>query len=270
MVHDFQHATLGRTGLQVFRLGFSASYFPGRRALNHALDAGVNYFFGYGTDFQLLSFYRSLSPSDRQKIVLATGAYNYIWTRQDIQKTFEKRLRQFRTDCIDVFLFLGVMKPKQFPPELVEQMVRLKERGHVRAIGLSCHHRTFAGQLAASGDLDVLMIRYNAAHRGAEEQIFPFVGAHNVGVVSYTATRWTGLLRRPKQWPRQGRIPTAAEAYRFVLSNPNVDVCLTAPTNPRQLEQNIAAIGQGPLSADDMEFMHNFGDAVHETRRWFM
>lgn len=270
MVHDFQHATLGRTGMAIYRLGVSASYLPGREALNHALDAGVNYFFGYGTDFQLISFYRTLSPSVRQKLVLATGAYNYVWTRQDVQKALEKRLRQFRTDRIDVFLFLGVMKPKEFPPELIEQMVRLKERGQVRAIGLSCHHRTFAGQLAASGELDVLMIRYNAAHRGAEEQIFPHLGAHHPGVVSYTATRWTGLLRRPKMWPRDGRIPTAAEAYRFVLGNPNVDVCLTAPTNVRQLDQNLAALDQGPLSSDDMEFMKSFGDAVHDSRRWFM
>lgn len=270
MVHDFKHATLGRAGFPVCRLGFSASYLPGRTAITYAFDAGVNYFFGYGTDLQLRSFVRSLSPSDRQKIVLATGAYNYVWTRQDVRKTLEKRLRQFRTDCIDVFLFLGVMKPEEFPPEVLQEMMRLKEDGHVKAIGLSCHHRAFVGQLAATGAVDVVMMRYNAAHRGAEEQIFPHVGAHRVGVVSYTATRWTGLLRRPRSWPKKGRIPSAPEAYRFVLSNPNVDVCLMAPTNERQTREDLAALEQGPLSPDDTAFMMQFGDAVHDQRRWFM
>ena len=55
------------------------------------------------------------------------------------------------------------------------------------------------------------MIRYNAAHRGAEQDIFPHLAAHDPGVVSYTATRWSYLLRRPKGWPKDGRVPTAAD-----------------------------------------------------------
>jgi aryl-alcohol dehydrogenase-like predicted oxidoreductase len=114
------------------------------------------------------------------------------------------------------------------------------------------------------------MIRYNAAHRGAENDIFPHVKAHNIGVTSYTATRWTYMMRRPKQWPRDGRIPTAPEAYRFVLSNPDVDVCIMAPRNLRELDQNIAALRYGPLAADDMEFVKSFGDAVHADKHYFM
>jgi predicted aldo/keto reductase-like oxidoreductase len=58
--------------------------------------------------------------------------------------------------------------------------------------------------------------------------------------------------------------------YRFVLSNPAVDVCLTAPSNLQQLRENLAAIRQGPLAEDDMQFMRRFGDAVHQSRKWFM
>jgi aryl-alcohol dehydrogenase-like predicted oxidoreductase len=114
------------------------------------------------------------------------------------------------------------------------------------------------------------MIRYHAAHRGAEQEIFPYVGRHNVGVVSNTATRWTALMRRPGGWPGDGRIPSAGEAYRFALSDPHVDVCLTAPRNVRQLTENLDAVAQGPLAADDLAFLRTFGDAVHNARRWFM
>lgn len=270
MVRDFTHATLGRTGRDVFRLGIAASYFPGRKALVRALDAGVNYVFGFGLDRQLVTFFRDLPSSVKQQVVLGTGAYNYIWTRQNLRKTLERRLRQFRTDHIDVFHFLGVMKPEEFAPSVLDQLVRLKEDGRVRAVAISCHDRRFAGQLAASGALDVLMIRYNAAHRGAEHDIFPHVSAHGVGVVSYTATRWTALLRRPGTWPRGGRIPTAGEAYRFVLSNSHVDVCLTAPRNLQQLNENLEALSRGPMSPGDMDFLRTYGDAVHSARRWFM
>jgi len=116
----------------------------------------------------------------------------------------------------------------------------------------------------------VLMIRYNAAHRGAEQDIFPYLHLHDPGVVSYTATRWSYLLRRPRGWPKDGRIPTAGMCYRFVLSNPNVHVCMMAPSNPKQFEENLRQIRQGPLSEEELAFMRQFGDVVHHTKKWFM
>jgi aryl-alcohol dehydrogenase-like predicted oxidoreductase len=113
-------------------------------------------------------------------------------------------------------------------------------------------------------------MRYNAAHRGAEEDIFPFLEQHNPGVISYTATRWRYLIRKPKGWSKDDRIPTPGMCYRFVLSNPNVDVCLTSPANLKQLQENILSLRLGPLSEEDMEFMRKFGDVVHHTKKWFM
>ncbi len=270
MVEDFSHATLGRTGLRVHRLGLSGTYRPGKAVIHRALDEGVNYLFCYGFDGQVIRTVKDMLPADREKCVVATGAYNLIWTRQGFRRTLEKRLKQLGTDYIDVFLFLGVMQPKQFPEPLREELQRLKQDGRVRAVGMSCHHRQFAGDLADLGALDVLMIRYNAAHRGAEQDIFPRLAQFQPGVVSYTATRWSYLLRRPRGWPKDGRIPTASMCYRFVLSSPHVDVCMTAPSNLKQLEENLAAVRQGPLAEDEMRFMREFGDAVHRADKWFM
>jgi aryl-alcohol dehydrogenase-like predicted oxidoreductase len=270
MIHDFRHATLGRTGPRVFRLGLSASYRPGRAVIHRALDAGVNVFFCYGFDGQMIGFLRDLPQARREQIVIVTGAYNLLFTHQNLRRTLEKRLRQLRTDHVDAFLLLGVMKPGHFPERARAEMVRLREEGKTRTIGMSCHDRVFAGELAAGGVLDTLMIRYNAAHPGAERDVFPSLAAHQPGVISYTATRWRGLLRRPRGWPRDGRRPTAGECYRFVLSNPHVDVCLTAPTSASQLRDNLAALDDGPLGADDMAFMREFGAAVHRSAGWFM
>jgi aryl-alcohol dehydrogenase-like predicted oxidoreductase len=265
----FLHTTLGRTGLPVFRFGLSASYRPGKRAIHRALDEGVNYFFCYGFDTHMTGVLREVLPSNREKYVVATGAYNYIWTYQNIRRTLEKRLRQLNTDYIDVFHFLGVTKRPQFNDRVRDELFALREDPRVRAISISCHDRKFAGELAAQGLLDALMIRYNAAHRGAESDIFPHLAAHNPGVVSYTATRWTYLLRRPRGWPRDGRVPTAGMCYRFVLSNPHVHVCLNAPSNLKHFEDNLASVRQGPLDEDDMRFMRDFGDAVYRRNKWF-
>ena len=270
MSHDFLHTTLGRTGWPVFRLGFSASYRPGKQTILKALESGVNYFFGYGFDGQLVKTLREEFRSRREKIMLATGAYNLIWGHTSPRRSLERRLRQFGTDYLDVFMFMGVMKPKELPESVLREMIALRNEGKVRAIGVSTHNRHFAGDLARRGDLDLLMVRYNAAHPGAEQEIFPHCAEHNPGVVAYTATRWTYLLRRPKNWPEEKAIPTAGMAYRFVLSNPAVHVCLTAPRSLQEFEQNLEAIRKGPLSPEELSDMRDFGRAVHDQGRWFM
>jgi aryl-alcohol dehydrogenase-like predicted oxidoreductase len=270
MASDFLNTTLGRTGRRVFRLGLSASYRPGRDAILSAIDRGVNYFFAYGFDSQMLTTLRDVFKTRRDELLIATGGYNWILWRSNLRTALENRLRQLNTDHIDVFMFLGVMKPEQFPESVCEEMVRFREEGKVRAIGVSTHDRKLAGELAQKGALDLLMIRYNAAHRGAEADIFPHLQANDPGIVSYTATRWSFLMRRTRGWPKERPIPTAGLAYRFVLSNPHVDVALTAPSNAAQLAENLAEIQKGPLTAEEMNLMREYGDAVRARRKWFM
>jgi aryl-alcohol dehydrogenase-like predicted oxidoreductase len=267
---DFEHVTLPGLGQSVYRLGLSASYWPGKKAVHRALDAGLNFFFCYGFDTQMVRVLRELPRSTRENLVIATGAYNLRWWYPNLRRTLEKRLRQLRTDYLDIFLLLGLMGEETYVERALRELHRLREEGKVRATGVSTHNRKFAGRLAAAGALTALMMRYNAAHRGAEQDIFPYLAEHNPIVFNHTATRWTYLLRRPRGWPKDGRVPTAGMCYRFVLSNPHVHVCLTAPRNLRQFEENLAAVGQGPLSGEELQFMREFGDAVHAMKKWFM
>jgi predicted aldo/keto reductase-like oxidoreductase len=270
MGDDFLHTTLGRTGLAVHRIGLSATYRPGKDTVRRAIEEGLNYFFCFGVDTHMTKVLSEQMKGRREKFVVATGAYNLLFGHTNIERTLDKRLRQLDTDYIDVFMFLGVTKAKHFPPELIERFERLKGTGKVRAIGLSTHARKFAGQLAAGGHVDVLMIRYNAAHRGAEQDIFPYLRPHNPGVTSFTATRWRELIRRPSmaKWARTEPVPTAGQCYRFVLSNPAVHVCLMSPANVRQFEENLREVREkGPLAPDEMDFMKRFGDVVRHTRK---
>jgi aryl-alcohol dehydrogenase-like predicted oxidoreductase len=265
---DFARTRLDRLDRNVCRLGLSASYRPGRKAVERALAEGVDYCFLFGFDGQMIDVLSHLSATERERLVIATGAYNYIWTRQNFRRTLEKRLRQLRTSYIDAFHFLGVMKPEQLPENTMEELQRLRDSGHVRSIAISVHDRRFAGQLARCNALDGLMIRYNAAHRGAETDIFPCLASPRPMMIGYTATRWTRLLRRPRGW--KGDVPTPSQCYRFVLSHPAIDVCLTAPRSERELLENLNALTQGPISDEERDFLSRFGDVVHERAGWFM
>jgi predicted aldo/keto reductase-like oxidoreductase len=55
--------------------------------------------------------------------------------------------------------------------------------------------------------------------------------------------------------------------YRFVLSNPAIHVCLMAPGSLKQFEDNLSEVRQGPLHAEDMQFMRDFGDAVESAEK---
>ncbi len=267
---DFLTGRLGAIDKPVFRLGLSASYRPGERALRAALDQGVNYLFCYGIDTQMTRVIREMNADRRERVLVATGGYNWLLWHSRLKKALENALRRLKTDYIDVFHYLGVMKPAHFPPQVQQELSELRADPRVRAVSISCHDRKFAGRLAAEGRLDALMIRYNAAHTGAETEVFPYVSAHNVGIVSYTATRWGRLLRRPRGWPKTEPVATAGQCYRFVLSNPNVDVALTAPWNERQLLENLREVRRGPLPEDEMAFMRRFGAYVHDHAGWFM
>jgi aryl-alcohol dehydrogenase-like predicted oxidoreductase len=270
MEKKFTHTILGNTGLKVHRLGLSASYWPGKKTIYRAIECGLNFFFCYGFDFQMTRILRKEFKSNRHNFIVATGAYNLLRFTPNLRRSLEKRLKQLRTDYIDVFMFLGVLKEDHLPESYLEEMYKFREEGKVRFIGISTHNRKLAGKLCHKGALDVIMMRYNAAHRGAEEDIFPFLEAYNPGVISYTATRWSFLLRRNRKWPKDKKIPSAGQCYRFVLSNPNVHVCLTAPRNLQQFEENIESLNQGPLDDEEMAFIKKYGDVVHHTKKWFM
>jgi aryl-alcohol dehydrogenase-like predicted oxidoreductase len=56
---------------------------------------------------------------------------------------------------------------------------------------------------------------------------------------------------------------TAGDCYRFCLSSPHVDVVLCGPQNGAQLRENLEALERGPLGDDEMEWIRDFGRAVH-------
>jgi aryl-alcohol dehydrogenase-like predicted oxidoreductase len=155
----------------------------------------------------------------------------------------------------------------RIPPKAVLDRARkLKEDGKCRAIAMSGHNRSTFGKLADLGTdnpIDIFMIRYNAAHTGAEKDIFPHLPNENrPGVIAYTATCW-GKLLDPRKMP-EGDLPlTAPECYRFVLSSPYIDMTLTGPANYDQLDYAAQALHVGPLTDVEETRIRNIGQHVH-------
>ena len=61
----------------------------------------------------------------------------------------------------------------------------LRNRGYARSVGVSTHDRKLAATISADPRLDVLMLRYNVAHRGAEDDVFPHLKSSRPGIVVF-------------------------------------------------------------------------------------
>ena len=57
---------------------------------------------------------------------------------------------------------------------------------------------------------------------------------------------------------------------REVLPSRREEILLTAPSNLTQLVENLAALEAGPLHPDDLRYMYEFGDIVHDRNKRFM
>lgn len=255
---DFTEREVSRFGRRIFRLGLSGSFGLDEAGCREALER-MQYVFWSPRMKALTSALRDALAADRDRYVVSAGPLLGYFPGA-VRRAAEGALRTLGVDRLDVFQLYWLGKMSAFTGAVQDELEKLREEGKVRLLGASIHDRPRAGKLAKDSVLDLLMIRYNAAHPGAEQDIFPHLAHRRPIVVAYTATAWRKLLRSPSGW--DGTVPTAGDCYRFCLSNPNVDVVLTGPRSTAELRENLAAMEKGPLSHREMEEIRALGNAV--------
>ncbi len=254
---------LGETGLQVSPLGLAGSFGIDADSVERAFhELGINTFFVtprmHGT---IEGIRRLVAAGHRDRMVIACGAS--IPTGFTVDRELRRNLKVIGVDHFDLWELFWVQAHWYVTGRTWPAMLRAREAGLARALGISCHDRALAVRITSELDLDVLMIRYNAAHRGAEHQIFPALPPRRPGVVAYTATRWGKLLQ-----PARGLPPmTAPECYRFTLTHPRVGLTLCGAATYDELAADVTGVLAGPLPADRLAEVHRFGDAVRSTAR---
>ena len=263
-VVEFRQPTiLGRTGLKVGRLGIASGYRAPTAAIEEAFERGCNYLtwgtFMKGRVPEMGQAIRNIvAKGQRDRLVL--GMFSYAHWPSLTERLFVRGLKDAGIDQADV-LILGYFSR---PPSrrIVESALRLKEKGLARFVGLSGHNRKLFPTLCEQGAFDVFHLRYNAAHRGAETETFPFVRCENrPGIVAFTATRW-GQLLNPKKMPAGEAPATARDCYRFALSHPAVDVCMTGAKTVEQMRENLKVLDMGTISEEELARMRRIGDFV--------
>ncbi|MFQ5432250.1 MAG: hypothetical protein ACE5EN_07055 [Nitrospinota bacterium] len=55
------------------------------------------------------------------------------------------------------------------------------------------------------------------------------------------------------------KTPSPSDCYRFVMSNPDVNVCISGAADMEQMEEALTALERGPMSEEEMNWMRKVG-----------
>ncbi|MGV8146839.1 MAG: aldo/keto reductase [Alkaliphilus sp.] len=142
--------TLGNTSLSVSRLCFGsltlgplqANLDPeeGAKLLTYAFERGANFVDTaelYGTYPHIK---KALKSANRHDIVIASKSYAY--SKNTAEQSLKKALTEMDLDYIDIFLLHEQESEHTLRGhfEALEYLVKMKEKGYIRAVGLSTHY----------------------------------------------------------------------------------------------------------------------------------
>lgn len=214
-----ERSTLGRTGLEVSRIGFGCEPLGGTdwgiiderkamRAVGQALEVGINVFdtadvYGLGRSEERLA---QALGKHRHDVVVVTkfgvgwrqdAAGGRAETFRDIRPSriaacLEGSLRRLRLEVIPVFLVHWPDGSTPLEPVL-EELCRLRDQGKIRHFGLSNFAADVVDAAAARFDIGVVEAEYNLLRHTRRQPMLEASCAHNLGFIAYGALA-QGLL----------------------------------------------------------------------------
>lgn len=293
------YTTLGRTGLRVSvmglgcgghsRLGQSYDRTEAESAeiARAALDHGITFFDtaeGYGTEAILSA---GLRGAPRERVVVSTKmspvAEGQVVPRAHVREALEASLRRLEMEYVDVYLLHGLARHHydEAVSELVPELLKLREQGKVRAIGVTEAFASDPGhamlQRAMQDDCwEVIMVGFNLLNQSARDRVLATARKKSIGVLNMFAVRRalgnplmlseviSDLGRRgvvDEQAAREavdalirdgGAMSLQDAAYRFCRYEPGLHVILSGTGNAAHLRSNVASLTRPPLPEEDV------------------
>ena len=291
--------TLGKTGLEVSRLGVGLSEIrsvdPSRVAevLNAALDAGINFLDTsacYGNSEELIG--RTVSQR-RDEFVLATKAGHVTgdydgesWTPETVRDSIDRSLKRLRTDHLDIVQLHTCSVDVLERGEVIEVLQDAKQAGKTRAIGYSGDNE---GALWAveSGLFDTLQTSFNLVDQNARLKLFEPAVAQDMGIIakrpiangawgasSAPSSYAADYFKRAQAMAALGPIPETPDhrillALGFTLAHEAVDTAIVGTQNPEHMRTNIAWVeNRLPIAPEAVAALHERFERLAEDRNW--
>ena len=237
--------TLGKTGITVEKNAFGAlpvqriDRQEAVRLLRRAYDGGITFFdtARWYTDSEEKVGEAFAGMREKVYIATKTGALNAA----DFQKDLETSLRNLRTDYIDIYQFHN---PAFCPrPEdgsgLYEAMLKARDQGKVRHIGITNHRLNVAREAVESGLYETLQFPF--CYLAAEQ---------DMELVKKTAEADMGFIAMKAL--SGGLITNSAAAYAYLAQYENV-LPIWGIQRESELDEFLSYIGQPPVMDGELE-----------------
>lgn len=237
-----QYRALGRTGIMVSRLCFGAltisplqtnlSLKEGAAVIRRALECGVN-FIDTAELYRTYSYIREALRGFDGDVVICSKCYEY--TYQGMKQSVEKALNELGRDYVDIFMLHEQESSLTIKGhwEAFGYLLEAKEKGIIRAAGISTHH--VGGVLGAAEfpEIDVIHPLLNASGIGIrggtrEDMLAAIRAAAAVGKGIYAMKALGGghLLDRPEA------------AFEYIMSIPDIDAVAVGMSSVHEVEYN--------------------------------
>jgi aryl-alcohol dehydrogenase-like predicted oxidoreductase len=245
--------------------------------LNTVLDAGINFIDtanDYGRSEEFIGKYIA---HRRQEYYVATKCgctvvrqdektddTPHVWTRDNLFRGLNESLQRMKTDYIDIMQLHNPPVDVTEQNQLVDALQEMQQQGKVRFIAISTTLPHLPVYLQW-GVFDTFQIPYSALERGHEEWISRAaeagigtiirggVARGEVGVGLGDEDRWKKFEEASLDELRQPGESRTAFLLRFTLSHPDVHTIIVGTLYPEHLQENLAAVEQGPLPANIYE-----------------
>ena len=286
-----KYKQLGKSGLRVSEVGFGCmslgdDHAENARLLHRALEGGINFFDTadlYDKGFNEETVGRAFGGM-RQQVIIATKVGNqwrpdgsgWDWNprKAHILSAVEESLRRLRTDYIDLYQLHGGTLDDPVD-EAIEAFERLKERGKIRAYGISSIRPSVIREYVRRANLASVMMQYSLLDRRPEEAALELLGQHGIGVLARGSLAKGLLVNKalekyldhPPETVQKAAAAVhaqsgaergpAATAVRFVLGHPAVSSAVLGIRTMPQLEEALAAGRTQPLTGPEADALRN-------------
>ncbi len=203
-----------------------------------ALDSGINFFEtaeGYGDGYAEEVLGRALQGR-RQQAVIASKIRSGNLTASGIEAACERSLKRLRTDYID--LYQPHWPDRQTPfAETMQALMRLKEQGKIRAIGLSNFGVGDLAEMLPHGKVVSNQLPYSLLFRAIEHEVQPVCVRAGIGILCYS-TLLHGLLTG--KYASADEVPEGRGRTRHFSSRPGCEAeTFAAIARLRQVAEQI-------------------------------
>ena len=231
-------------------------------AVPAAFEAGINFFFItadmhwplYAHTRAGLELLLHRQPEARDQIVVAVVAY--VTQPEFCIAPFEEVV-----ECVDGLGHLDVAIAggayESNMPQRMQVLAELRRQQFlgIRAVGASFHARQAASDWLNSDQLDIGFVRYNPAHMGAHQDLFPNLSPDRRSLIYGFKSMSAFEHREYYGVDEEYWMPEPTDHYRFVLSTSPLQGILCSPSTPQEIDELTRATASGPLSADQCEHM---------------